>query len=100
MGELFIMAPLHTSHDLAPRSDPHRLAESQPKFVLDVIVDEITPKLNRKTRRVGPSLDRAKVNTRSELRSFHDVLSTYPHGGYEDRLVLVGKLVDATSELL
>lgn len=100
MGDLSRKAPLPTSHDFAPGSDPHTPAESQTGFAPDATYDDITLEPNRKEAKVCSSSSKGTPNNRPEPGSFDDIVSNQPPVRYEKKVVLITKLVKATPELL
>lgn len=100
IGERSRKASLPTSDEIAPGGDPHHPAESQPHLALDATDDKIIPKLNRKEERAGSALAKNTTNNRPEPEHFDDIIPRQPPVAFEDRMVSIAKLVDATTELL
>lgn len=98
--ELFRKAFFPKPYDLTPWSDLHPPEKSQPDFALDTFDDEIAPKLVCKKQRVQCSSSRSTAKNRLLSGSFVNVVKRQPPVGYEDKMVLIGKPIDATSELL
>lgn len=89
-----------TLHDLAHRTDPHPLKESQTDFFPDAIGDELTLEANPTKQILRSCLAKRTTNTRTKAVTIEEVVSRKPFIRYGGRLVLIGKTIWTTSDHL